>query len=265
MRRLRWQIGRLTSRRSVATLPDGTILTMGPLSSTTPTLGELQAINVRGDDEISARVDGVTELGTVAANGEIRRRDGLSETIVRITVDSDKRTQIMNTLLDPGYAASVGIQNEASLALIWWQSMQEGTLQGMITAVVLAILIVFLLMAFFYESFIAPLAALSSVPLALLGVFAYLGLSGKEIGSMTFIACFFLVGIVVNNGIVLVDHLRKRVAPDRCRSNIRVMRALAGASVVVWRPFCSPVSPPSARHCPWPWAPDVSPACPLMS
>ena len=227
--RIRRQLGRLTSRRSIATLDDGTLLTMGPLSSTTPTLGELQAMTVHGNEQ-QARVDSVTQMGTVIGSQNIQRRDGMSEVRVSVTVEKAQRAIILDRLTNPQFAQSFGITEQVSLGLNWWQQSAEKSQAAMLTAVVLAILMVFLLMAFFYESFIAPLAALSSVPLAILGVFAYLGISGKEIGAMVLIGCFFLVGIVVNNGIVLVDHLRRRVSPLRCSSQSNVVMALAGAS-----------------------------------
>ena len=227
--RLRRQLSRLTSRRSIATLDDGTLLTMGPLGSTTPTLGELQAMTIRGDGQ-QARVDSVTTMGAVTGSRNIQRRDGMSEVSVNVTAESSAANKLISTLTDPDFAQSIGISEQVSLDLHWWQKNIAKTQSAMSTAVILAVLTVFLLMAFFYESWIAPLAALSSVPLAILGVLAYLAFSGKEMGAMGMIGCFFLVGIVVNNGIVLVDQLRRRVAPQRCTSTLRVCRALAGAS-----------------------------------
>ena len=147
LQRMRWQLGRLTSRRSIATLSDGTLLTMGPLSSTTPTLGELQAMTVRAGSQ-KARVDSVTTLGTVIGSESIQRRDGMSEVRVSVTVEKDQRAVLLDRLTNPEFARSIGISEQVSLGLNWWQQSAEKSGAAMQVAVTLAVLIVFLLMAF---------------------------------------------------------------------------------------------------------------------
>jgi len=68
-------------------------------------------------------------------------------------------------------------------------------------------------MAALFESFTHPLVIMFTMPLALIGVVLSLLIAGKTISLVSFLGLIMLAGIVVNNGIVLIDHvnqLRKR-------------------------------------------------------
>ena len=84
---------------------------------------------------------------------------------------------------------------------------------GMGIAVFLAIALIYMLLASQFESFVHPLTILLSVPLAGSGVVLGLFLTNRSFGLTAFIGVLMLVGIVVKNGILLVDYtntLRKR-------------------------------------------------------
>ncbi len=74
-------------------------------------------------------------------------------------------------------------------------------------ALLLAIFLVYLVMAAQFESFLHPFIILFTVPLGAIGVVATLLLFGKSISVVVFIGAIMLAGIVVNNGIVLIDYI----------------------------------------------------------
>ena len=76
-------------------------------------------------------------------------------------------------------------------------------------ALALAIFLVYLVMAATFESLIHPFIVLFSIPLALVGVVGGLLLTGTEISVIVFIGVVMLVGIVVNNAIVLIDKINQ--------------------------------------------------------
>jgi HAE1 family hydrophobic/amphiphilic exporter-1 len=93
------------------------------------------------------------------------------------------------------------------------QKRQAEEFGGMGIAVLLAIGLIYMLLASQFESFIHPLTVLLSVPLASTGVILGLFLTGRPFGLTAFIGVLMLVGIVVKNGILLVDYtnvLRRR-------------------------------------------------------
>jgi len=93
------------------------------------------------------------------------------------------------------------------------QKRQAEEFGGMGLAIVLAVCIIFMLLAAQFESLTHPLAILLSVPLAATGVILGLFLTGRSFGLTALIGVLMLIGIVVKNGILLVDYtntLRKR-------------------------------------------------------
>ena len=83
------------------------------------------------------------------------------------------------------------------------QSSQFG---GLYLAIILAIALIYMLLASQFESFIYPLIVLTSVPVCSIGVIVGLFLTGRAFGLTAFIGLLMLIGIVVKNGILLVDY-----------------------------------------------------------
>jgi HAE1 family hydrophobic/amphiphilic exporter-1 len=78
-----------------------------------------------------------------------------------------------------------------------------------IFAIMLAIIFIYLLMAFLFESVIMPISIVLSIPLAAIGsVWIHL-IAGKEMDFLGIVGCVLLVGVVVNNGIVLIDYANR--------------------------------------------------------
>jgi HAE1 family hydrophobic/amphiphilic exporter-1 len=76
-------------------------------------------------------------------------------------------------------------------------------------AVAMAITCVFLLMGILFESFILPFSVLLSIPFAFLGVYWTLYLTDTVMGEMARMGIILLIGVVVNNAIVLVDMINR--------------------------------------------------------
>ena len=79
-------------------------------------------------------------------------------------------------------------------------------LQTFLLIIVLAILLVFGTMAGLYESFKTPLVNMFTIPLMIIGVVAIHIVTGQTLSMITMIGLVMLVGIVINNGIILVDY-----------------------------------------------------------
>jgi HAE1 family hydrophobic/amphiphilic exporter-1 len=109
---------------------------------------------------------------------------------------ADEATSIINsTPLPNGITAMVSGQNE---------EMQD-SFRSMQFALVLAVFLVYLVMASQFESLVHPFVILFTIPLALVGAVLALFLTGTTVNIVAFIGVIMLAGIVVNNAIVLVD------------------------------------------------------------
>lgn len=90
---------------------------------------------------------------------------------------------------------------------------QQKANRELLISILLALFLVYMIMAMLYESLRDPLIVMFSVPLAVIGVVFILILTGTTFNVETYIGCIMLGGIVVNNAILLVDYtnlLRRR-------------------------------------------------------
>jgi len=89
-----------------------------------------------------------------------------------------------------------------------YEEMQEAflTLAG---ALLLAIILVYSVMASQFESLKQPFIVMFTMPLAIIGVMIILALTGTTLSVASFVGIIILAGIVVNNGIVLIDHMNR--------------------------------------------------------
>lgn len=97
---------------------------------------------------------------------------------------------------------------------------------------ILTTILIYLVLASLFESYIQPLIIMVSVPLALIGVVISLYVTGKPVGMGVLVGLLMLGGIVVNNAILLIDHtnqLRKQ--------NINYLKAVILASRDRLRPI----------------------------
>ena len=126
--------------------------------------------------------------------------------------------------IPPGYHVTIG----------GLQTMIAESIDDLLLAVVLAVALVFLVMAAQFESFLQPLIIMFTIPLALIGALAGLWLVDGNIGIMSIIGIIVLVGVVVNNAIVLVDYINLRRRQD---PNMSVRNAVLEACQVRLRPI----------------------------
>ena len=90
---------------------------------------------------------------------------------------------------------------------------QQKAFRELMLSLVLAVVLVFMVMACQFESLRDPFVVMFSVPMAAIGVILMLLITGTTLNVQSFIGCIMLAGIVVNNAILLVDHtnlLRRR-------------------------------------------------------
>jgi len=74
-------------------------------------------------------------------------------------------------------------------------------------AIAVSLVLIFIIMAALFESLVHPFFILTAVPLALIGVFVGFVVAGAAFDSSAYIGVILLGGIVVNNAILLVDHI----------------------------------------------------------
>jgi hydrophobic/amphiphilic exporter-1 (mainly G- bacteria), HAE1 family len=87
----------------------------------------------------------------------------------------------------------------------------KDTVRNLTILMILAVFIMYVILAILYESYVHPLTVLSTLPTALVGGLLTLFLFGQQASLYAFVGMFMLMGIVKKNGIMIVDFARQRV------------------------------------------------------
>jgi multidrug efflux pump subunit AcrB len=137
-------------------------------------------------------------------------------------VGDDVQKLIKDTVLPPGYSFDIGGQLQ----------QQQEAFGGLLAAMGLAVIFIYIVLASQFGSFIQPIAIMASLPLALIGVMLALLLWRSTLNVFSMIGLVMLMGLVTKNAILLVDfanHARK--------SGATVADALLQAGLIRMRPI----------------------------
>ncbi len=189
------------------------------------TYGEEYDITVRADENkvktindllnvpvanINGKVIPLEALATVSldrAPSEIKRID--QQRIVEIKADvagrnqrqviADVRKAAAGIKLPSGYFITYGGQSKAI----------ADSFKSLLAAMAIAIFLVYVVMGAQFNSFLHPFTIAFTIPLALIGVFLGLLVFGANLSMNALLGMIMLVGIVVNNGILLIDYINQ--------------------------------------------------------
>ncbi|MDD3117767.1 MAG: efflux RND transporter permease subunit [Victivallales bacterium] len=115
------------------------------------------------------------------------------------SVIADIRSAIRNIPLPPNFSISFTGDYEE----------QQKSFHQLMYSLILALILVYMVMACQFESLLDPLIVMFATPLAAIGVIIMLFLTDTTLNLQSFIGCIMLAGIVVNNAILLVDCARR--------------------------------------------------------
>jgi len=108
----------------------------------------------------------------------------------------------------------------------------RNTASDLVVLMMVAVFVMYVILAILYESYLHPITVLSSLPVALVGGLLTLWLFKAEASLYAYIGMFMLMGIVKKNGIMIVDFAEQRV-----RQGIKDDQAIHDASMERFRPI----------------------------
>ena len=150
----------------------------------------LSAIADISMEDVPSSIDRENQTRYVTVSCEVYGRDSGS-------VGNDVQAMLDSMSMPQGYSAKLGGSNET----------MNDTFSSLGLVILLAIVLVYMVMAAQFESLINPFIIMFTIPLAFTGAIFLLFITGEPISMMALIGCLILVGIVVNNGIVLIDYI----------------------------------------------------------
>jgi HAE1 family hydrophobic/amphiphilic exporter-1 len=171
-------------------------------------------LNVQDIDNISIRASNgqVVPLSSLVTSSydrgptDIRRIDGQRVTFINANLQSGEalgdavdriRADLAQMPLPDGFSLVYGGQYEE----------QQRAQRDFVMAIVMALVLIYMVMAAQFERYLDPLIVMLSVPLAIVGVVPMLLATGTTLNMQSFMGLIMLIGIVVNNAILLVDYI----------------------------------------------------------
>lgn len=171
-------------------------------------LDALRSLPIITPDGARVTLSTLAELSIGDVPGMIYREDRLSALSIEFgtaegVTSEDARKRVSRTLegvqLPPGYSWGYGRAF----------SEEEESMQTMMQNMLLAVACIYIVMAVLFESVLAPTAIITGILFSFVGVYWFFLASGTDFSFMAMIGMLVLMGIVVNNGIVLVDHVNR--------------------------------------------------------
>ncbi|WP_290611521.1 efflux RND transporter permease subunit [Arsukibacterium sp. UBA3155] len=171
-------------------------------------LAELQQLPVTEADGVAITLAQLAELRTVPRLSTIRRFDRATGIAIQMNPakdsDMDKARADIEQLMK-----SVALPEGYRWSFRGSFQRQDEEQQVMMVNMLLAVAMIYIVMAALFESLLLPTAVIGSLLFSLVGVFWTFLLTGTGMGVMGMIGMLVLMGIVVNNGIVLVDRINQ--------------------------------------------------------
>lgn len=143
-----------------------------------------------GKSEIPSSIERVDGRNVVAITGKVAVEDLLK-------IQKELRRLIASVEIPTGFSIDIGDEFREL----------NSNLANFGTTLSMAIVLIYIVMAALFESLLLPLSILMSVPLAFIGVYWGLFITGTSLDTIGLIGCILMVGVVVRNGIVIVDHI----------------------------------------------------------
>jgi hydrophobic/amphiphilic exporter-1 (mainly G- bacteria), HAE1 family len=190
-------------------------------------------------------LDAVAELSIGDVPGDIRREDRRTSlriqfgTADKVTAE-DARARVAAVLgelqFPPGYGWGFGRAFEDD------QEAQNTMLVNML----LALACIYIVMAALFESVLAPSAIITGIFFSFVGVFWFFLATGTTLSFMAMVGMLVLMGVVVNNGVVLIDHVhqlresglaREQALIRGSRDRLRPILMTAGSTILAMVPI----------------------------
>jgi len=184
-------------------------------------LDQLQNLVLRTSEGQKVPLAAVAKLNQKPGRESIQRDNRLTSVWVNARYTEGTREDYI-----PKVEAALG-EMEFPFGYSWtfgqWEARQKEQSREFLTNLLLALMLVFAVMAGLFESVRQALALMVSLPFALAGAYWTLYLTGTSFDQPAAIGVLLLIGIVVNNGIVMLEHINqyRRAGMDRTEAMLR--------------------------------------------
>jgi len=176
--------------------------------ATVAQVGDIPIVTPKGS---TVRLGQIANVSSVSGPTQISRRDRQRSVYVTAYLDGRTAGDVAKDI-QPGLDR-IAVPNGYKVTQGGQAQSQNESFGQILQALGLSVLLMYMLMVALFESFIFPLMIMFSLPLAVVGAFGLLALTGNTLNMLSMIGMILLTGLVGKNAILLVDFtntLRKR-------------------------------------------------------
>ncbi|MGN1008248.1 MAG: efflux RND transporter permease subunit, partial [Butyricicoccus sp.] len=188
--------------------------------------GDEYDITVRGDENIKASLDALRALSIPTSTGgsvPLSLVADISTELAPQTISRSNQTRTITVEGDSLSGDTSGLNEQVQQILANYEMPDSVTLEtggemenmaesfsSLLTALVVALALVYFILASQFESFIMPAIIMMILPTSVFGALAFLPIFGFKISMVALLGAIILVGTVVNSPIVLIDYIQTR-------------------------------------------------------
>lgn len=172
---------------------------------------DLQNFVVGADGNSAVKLKDVCEITKTTAEACIRRSNGkqmISVSAVLPDTDTGSASKLMQKTAE-GVLASNPAYSGYSFETSGISSYLNDAFQGLAVALVISFFLLFAVMAVQFGSALKPLIVMASIPFSFTGGFIMLVITGTSLNVVSFIGLIMLMGVVVNNAIVMLEKIKQ--------------------------------------------------------
>jgi len=168
---------------------------------------DIQQLIINPESERPVTLEGVARIVVGTGPSEIRRVDQERVALISANLTYGDLGSAAQELAD--IIREIDLPNGLTAEIAGQNEEMNISFRSLRFALLLAIFLVYLVMASQFESFLHPFVIIFTIPLALIGAVFALWITGSKISVVVFIGSILLAGIVVNNAIVLIDRINQ--------------------------------------------------------
>ena len=173
------------------------------------TLRDLGALVIRSGEK-EFRLQEIATITHSQAPKEIFRRN--QNRISKVTASLDAGHSLDRVAADIRLAVKdIDLPNNYSITVTGEEEKRQESMNSLLFALALSVILVYMVLASQFESLLHPFTILLTIPLAVVGAILLFFLTGTTINMMGVIGIVMLVGIAVNNSIILVDRINQLI------------------------------------------------------
>jgi HAE1 family hydrophobic/amphiphilic exporter-1 len=207
---------------------------------------DLEAFTVLSRDGRSVPLLSLVDVSVTPSANQIQRINRQTSITIEATPAGkttvpEAREAVEKALKTVGFPAGYGYSFESV------RVFDESTMMmQMLFNLAIALVMIYVIMAAVFESLLFPVAIMSGVLFSVFGVYWLFWLTGTEFNIMAFIGILVLMGVVVNNGIVMIEHInnlrrrglsRTEALVEGSRERLRPILMTMGTAILAMVPI----------------------------